>query len=71
MAGTNRRSAIKNMLAGTAAIGASGMLSSFTPAERQEEMSEALKGNINHAVCRWCYNDLSLSSYARVQKILV
>jgi hydroxypyruvate isomerase len=68
MAGTNRRSAIKNMLAGTAAIGASGMLSSFTPAERKEEMSEALKGNINHAVCRWCYNDLSVEQLCQGAK---
>jgi hydroxypyruvate isomerase len=60
MSSTNRRSAIKNMLAGTAAIGASGVLSSFTPAESKEQMSGVLKGNINHAVCRWCYNDLTV-----------
>ena len=47
------------MLAGTAAIGASGMLSSFK-AEEKEAMVEKLKGNINHAVCRWCYSDISV-----------
>ncbi|MFA6087035.1 hydroxypyruvate isomerase family protein [Mucilaginibacter sp.] len=55
----NRRSVIKNLLAGTAALGASGMLSSFK-AEEKEAMVEKLKGNINHAVCRWCYNDISV-----------
>jgi len=58
-ANANRRSAIKNLLAGTAAIGASGMLSSFK-AEEKEAMVEKLKGNINHAVCRWCYSDISV-----------
>jgi hydroxypyruvate isomerase len=59
MAGTNRRSAIKNLLAGTAAISATGMLSSFKPGEK-ELMADKLKGNINHAVCRWCYGDISV-----------
>jgi hydroxypyruvate isomerase len=57
----NRRSAIKNMLAGTAAITASGVLSSFKqPEEIKEMVTDALKGNINHAVCRWCYNGISV-----------
>ncbi len=35
----NRRSAIKNLLAGTAAITASGMLSSFTkPADNERDL---------------------------------
>ncbi|MES2266265.1 MAG: TIM barrel protein [Bacteroidota bacterium] len=59
MANTNRRSAIKSLLAGSAAIGASGMLSSFT-SEQKEAMADKLKGNINHAVCRWCYGDISV-----------
>jgi hydroxypyruvate isomerase len=57
----NRRSAIKNMLAGTAAITASGVLSSFKQPEEDKEMvADTLKGNINHAVCRWCYNGMSV-----------
>ena len=55
----NRRSAIKNMLAGTAAITASGVLTSFTSTEQDKPMlPDTLKGNINHAVCRWCYGDI-------------
>ena len=63
----NRRSVIKNLLAGTAALGASGMLSSFK-AEEKEAMVEKLKGNINHAVCRWCYGDISVDALCAAAK---
>jgi hydroxypyruvate isomerase len=56
----NRRSAIRNIVAGTAAITATGMLSSFKPSEEKEPGADALKGNINHAVCRWCYGSMSV-----------
>jgi hydroxypyruvate isomerase len=36
----NRRSAIKNIVAGTAAITATGMLSSFKKEEMQEQVSD-------------------------------
>jgi len=57
---SSRRDAIKNIVAGTAALGATAL---FTPggahaAEPQKKSS--LKGNINHSVCRWCYNDTPL-----------
>jgi hydroxypyruvate isomerase len=54
-----RRTALKNMLAGTATLGAAGALSSFMPASNPEEQV-ALKGEIKQSVCRWCFNDLSL-----------
>ncbi|MCJ8210952.1 TIM barrel protein [Mucilaginibacter sp. RS28] len=56
----NRRNVIKSMVAGTAAIAASGSLSSFTTEQQQAQQSGALKGNINHSACRWCYNDIPL-----------
>ena len=56
----NRRSAIRNIVAGTAAITATGMLSSFKTSEEKELGADALKGNINHAVCRWCYGSMSV-----------
>jgi len=56
----NRRSAIKNILAGTAAIGASGALTSFANTPKQQMTIDKLKGNINHSVCRWCYADIPL-----------
>lgn len=48
------------MLAGSAAIGAAGMLSSFTAADKNEEIADKLKGNIRHSVSHWCYSELTL-----------
>jgi hydroxypyruvate isomerase len=67
MASTNRRSAIKSLLAGSAAIGTAGMLSSFK-SEQKEAMDGKLKGNINHAVCRWCYGDISVEQLCAAAK---
>ena len=53
MGNQDRRSAIKNMLAGTAAITATGMLTSFTKGENEKGVAP-LKGNINHSVSPWC-----------------
>ena len=55
----NRRSAIKKMLVGTAALGTSTMLSSFSTEQSSDEPLK-LKGNVNHSVCAWCYNSLSI-----------
>ncbi len=56
---SNRRSAIKNMLAGSAALAAGDtLLSSFTNNKKQKKVT--LKGNINHSACRWCYSDIAL-----------
>lgn len=54
----NRRSAIKSILAGSAAITTTGMLTSFSQTPKEE--TYRLKGNVNHSVCRWCYSSLSL-----------
>ncbi|WP_419803264.1 hydroxypyruvate isomerase family protein [Mucilaginibacter sp.] len=55
----NRRAALKNILAGTATVAAAGSLASFTTS-KMESANLALKGNINHSVCRWPYNEFSL-----------
>jgi hydroxypyruvate isomerase len=58
MSRINRRKAIGNLLAGS--VGATGLLAynDIEPAK-----TEALKGNIRHAVCRWCYNDIPLEQF--------
>lgn len=53
----NRRKVIKNILAGSAALAAGSGLPSFASVEKK---TTKLKGNIQHAVCRWCYNDIPL-----------
>ena len=59
-----RRDLIKTLAVGatTAFIG-----SGFTKLEAQE-VSNQLKGNINHSVCQWCYPDLSLDELCEVAK---
>jgi len=67
MGNQDRRSAIKNMLAGTAAITATGMLSSFTKGESEEKFAP-LKGNINHSVSPWCYSEYTLDQLCEISK---
>lgn len=56
----NRRLAIKNIIAGSAALAAGTALPSFASAETTQKKNDLLKGNINHSVCRWCFNDIPL-----------
>jgi hydroxypyruvate isomerase len=58
----SRRKAIKDIMLGS--VGAT-MLSSFTI---DEEKPTALKGNINHAVCRWCYQSIPLEDLCKSAK---
>lgn len=62
----SRRNALKNLMAGTAALGTTGILSSFT--REQSEKSLQLKGNINHSVCRWCYNTVPMEEFCAAVK---
>lgn len=59
----NRREVIKNMIGGAALIGTSGVLSSF-----DMEKSTKLKGNVNHAVCKWTYSFLGLEGLCKLSK---
>ena len=56
----SRRTALKNIVVGTIALGASGALPAFSADEVPS--SAPLKGNINHAVCRWCFPDIDLDT---------
>jgi hydroxypyruvate isomerase len=60
----NRRQALKNILTGTALMGTAGSLSSF----KMNNNFQALKGNINHSVCRWCFNSLSIDELCKLAK---
>ncbi|MBL7743808.1 MAG: TIM barrel protein [Chitinophagaceae bacterium] len=55
---TSRRDALKQLAAGSLAAGTLTSLSSFT--ENKMEETYKLKGNINHSVCQWTYNFLTL-----------
>jgi len=66
----NRRSAIKNIMAGTAAITTSGMLSSFTTKNEEMNADTKLKGNINHSVSPRCYSELTLDQLCETSKAI-
>nr|WP_121274086.1 TIM barrel protein [Pedobacter schmidteae] len=53
----SRRTALKNIVAGTAALGVSAALPTFA---LEQSISTMLKGNVNHSVCRWCFGKLEL-----------
>lgn len=55
---SNRRKAIKNILAGSAALAAgTTAVPAFASGEKKTAM---LKGNVQHSVCRWCFDSLTL-----------
>ena len=58
MSRINRRKAIGTLLVGS--VGASGLLA-FKDSHITKP--QTLKGNIRHAVCRWCYNDIPLEQF--------
>ncbi len=69
----NRREAVKNISLSIGAIGVSGTIIASCVEEKKEEekkepVQENLKGNINHAACRWCYQDIPLQEFAEKGK---
>lgn len=56
----NRRKIVKKLLAGSAAIASATVFPKFLQAA--EKPKEALKGNINHSVCRWCFGEIELEA---------
>ena len=66
---TNRREALKHLALGSIALSTAGSLSG---AENMNETHKAdshrLKGNVNHSVCQWTYNFISLDELCQVVK---
>ncbi len=62
----NRRDVLKNIALGTGAISLGGVMTSFAALScANEKPQQKLKGNINHAVCWWPYNDLNFEKFAK------
>lgn len=55
---SSRRTVLKNILTGSAAIAAGTGLSSFAADKKTQPFQP--KGNIQHSVCRWCFNSTPL-----------
>jgi hydroxypyruvate isomerase len=66
---SNRRDALKKIAAGTAAAAVAPFISSFGTKESISKDLQ-LKGNVNHSVCQWTYNYISLEELCiEVKKI--
>lgn len=67
---SSRRKVIKNIIAGSAAlVTGSQALSAYSPHPKTENPLK-FKGNINHSVCRWCYDSIPFEDFCRqVKKI--
>jgi hydroxypyruvate isomerase len=57
----SRRRAIKNLMLGSITIGGIPSLSQISG--KKEKTFPPLKGNINHAVCRWCYSAIPMDDF--------
>ncbi|HPS00771.1 MAG TPA: sugar phosphate isomerase/epimerase family protein [Candidatus Sumerlaeota bacterium] len=60
--GMNRRALLQSSAAGMAVAltGLTGMM-----VQAADEKAPALKGNVNHAICRWCYDKVPLPELAK------
>ena len=65
-----RRTALKGLLAGAATVGAAGAAGAFDTSTRPAANATALKNNIHHSACRWCYNDIPLDKLCAAGKEL-
>ena len=59
----NRRKALKTM-----ALGSGALAIPEVDLTSESDLSEPLKGNINHSVCQWCYSNIPLENLAKEAK---
>ncbi|WP_288072850.1 TIM barrel protein [Hydrotalea sp.] len=64
----NRRKAIQTLFTGTATVAAAPFLLQMKSNTAFDIASSSLKGNINHAVCRWTYQYLPLDTLCTTAK---
>jgi hydroxypyruvate isomerase len=64
MSSQSRRNAIKQLAAGSLGLAGAGALTAFAC----NPVATGLKGNINHSVCRWTYDFLSLEELCQLVK---
>lgn len=62
----NRRNALKKIAGSATLLAAANPL--ITHAKAAQEKPLKLKGNVNHSVCKWCYNDIPLEEFCVAAK---
>ena len=65
---SNRREALKKIATGALAAGSVSALSAYSTHPQDEDANFRMKGNINHSVCAWTYNFISLEELCQVVK---
>ncbi len=69
MSKVNRRKAIRNLSLGIGVISFSGTTMAQSVSKNVlNSFQDNLKGNINHSVCRWCYQNIPLEEFAEKSK---
>ncbi|WP_081209831.1 hydroxypyruvate isomerase family protein [Salegentibacter sediminis] len=62
----SRRDALKTMVLGSGALSIGGVVSSFAAINFIDKHQADKKNlNINHSVCRWCFQDIPLNKFAQ------
>lgn len=64
---SNRREALKKIASGALAAGSGISLSAFSTSSNHDALF-TMKGNINHSVCRWTYNFMTLEELCQAVK---
>ena len=64
----SRRNMLKTIIAGTAVLGASAAIPALATEREREPAMTALKGNVNHSVCRWCFDKIPLDELCAAAK---
>jgi hydroxypyruvate isomerase len=59
----SRRNALRNLVSGAIALGGSTVAGRAAASPLGSGFPGVLKGNINHAVCRWCYQSIPLEEF--------
>lgn len=62
---TSRRNLIKNIAGGAASLSVTPFLTSF---KDSHDSSMSLTGNINHSVCKWCYDSIPFDDFCAAVK---
>jgi hydroxypyruvate isomerase len=68
MSTSNRREALKKIATGALAVGTASGLSASVTSTNESAENFKMKGNINHSVCAWCYNFISIEELCKVVK---
>ena len=64
----SRRKMLKTIIAGTAVLSASTAVPGLAMDMKKSTIKAGLKGNVNHSVCRWCFNDTPLEELCATAK---